>query len=94
MVGDEAGGGRRDGAAEPRVRRGMAPSAELQKGAAEEIAEDPAKLQLAGRLMSRAGTGSDVRFGKVAALRQQIEAGAYSVSAEELAEKLMDDLRR
>jgi flagellar biosynthesis anti-sigma factor FlgM len=69
------------------------PSATSRSSAAEAIAEDPAKLCLAGRLISWATAGNDVRFERVAALRQAIEAGTYKVSAAELAEKLMDGMR-
>jgi len=74
------------------VRWGL-PAVTSRNLAAEEIAEDPAKLRLAGRLISWATTGNDVRFEKVAALRQAIEAGTYKVSSADLAEKLMDGMR-
>jgi anti-sigma28 factor (negative regulator of flagellin synthesis) len=35
-----------------------------------------------------------VRFEKVAALRRRIEAGTYDVDAEDVAEKLMDRMRK
>jgi anti-sigma28 factor (negative regulator of flagellin synthesis) len=69
------------------------PTATSRNTAAEEIADDPAKLCMAGRLISWATAGNDVRFEKVAALRQAIEAGTYSISSADLAEKLMSGLR-
>ena len=69
------------------------PTATARNTAAYEIAEDPAKLCLAGRLISWATAGNDVRFEKVATLRQAIEAGAYNISSAALADKLMDGLR-
>ncbi len=62
--------------------------------AVEEIADDLAQVSLAGTLISRASAGSDVRFARVAALRQRIEAGTYAVSSEDVAEKLMDEMQR
>jgi anti-sigma28 factor (negative regulator of flagellin synthesis) len=49
---------------------------------------------MVGMLISQANTGSDVRFEKVAALRRKIEAGTYSVAAEDVAEKLMGEMRK
>ena len=60
----------------------------------EEIADDEAHVRLAGMLISQASTGSDVRFEKVAALRQKIEAGKYGVAAGDVADKLMDQLQK
>ncbi len=60
--------------------------------ASDAIAEDPALVCLAGRLISRAAAGNHVRFEKVDALRRAIEVGAYRVSSADLAEKLMDGL--
>jgi len=60
----------------------------------EEIADDADQVSLAGMLISQASTGSDVRFEKVAALRQKIEAGTYDVPAENVAQKLMDEMRK
>jgi anti-sigma28 factor (negative regulator of flagellin synthesis) len=76
-----------------RAHRGL-PSTTSRTTAADAIAEDPAKLCLAGRLISWATSGNDVRFEKVAALRQAIEAGIYNISSADLADKLMDSLRR
>ena len=64
-----------------------------RRSAAEAIAEDPAKLRLAGRLISLAATGNAVRFEKIAELRQAIEAGTYKVSSADLAERLMNRMR-
>ncbi|MDR3746528.1 MAG: flagellar biosynthesis anti-sigma factor FlgM [Acidobacteriaceae bacterium] len=60
---------------------------------AHEIARDSAQLKLAGTLISQASKGSDVRFEKVASLRQAIKAGKFHVSAGEVAEKLVDDMQ-
>ena len=62
--------------------------------AVEEIADDLAQVSLAGALISRTSAGSDVRFERVAALRQRIEAGTYGVASEDVAEKLMDEMQR
>ncbi len=64
------------------------------KSAAEEIADDAAKVTLFGALISRASTGSDVRFEKVAALRQKIEAGTYGVAAEDVAHKMVREMQK
>jgi flagellar biosynthesis anti-sigma factor FlgM len=61
---------------------------------AEEIADDSGQVSVAGMLISQASGGSDVRFEKVAALRRRIAAGTYSVDAEDVAEKLMDAMRK
>jgi negative regulator of flagellin synthesis FlgM len=58
--------------------------------AIDEIAGDSAKVSLAGTMLSQASTGSDVRFDKVAALRQSIDAGTYSVSSASVAAKLVE----
>jgi flagellar biosynthesis anti-sigma factor FlgM len=60
----------------------------------EEIADDAEQVSLAGMMISQASTGSDVRFEKVAALRQKMEAGTYSVPAEKVAQKLMDEMQK
>ena len=60
----------------------------------EEIADDAEQVGLAGMLISQASTGSDVRFEKVAALRQKIEAGTYCVPAENVAQKLMNEMMK
>jgi flagellar biosynthesis anti-sigma factor FlgM len=60
----------------------------------EEIADDSEQVSMAGMLISQASTGSDVRFEKVAALRRRIEAGTYEVAAEDVAVKLMDEMRK
>jgi anti-sigma28 factor (negative regulator of flagellin synthesis) len=62
--------------------------------AAEEIADDLAEVSLAGELISMASRMNEVRFGRVAALRQAIEAGTYRVAAEDVAEKVMESMRR
>jgi flagellar biosynthesis anti-sigma factor FlgM len=67
---------------------------ESQRSGIEEIADDEAQVKLAGMLISQASTGSDVRFEKVAALRQKIAAGTYCVPAANVAEKLMDEMQK
>jgi anti-sigma28 factor (negative regulator of flagellin synthesis) len=88
----------RDDRRQSSAARPFAPSAEItamsRNAAAEAIAEDPAKLRLAGKLISWAIAGNAVRFEKVAALRQAIEAGTYRVSSADLAEKLMENMTR
>src|SRR5271170_762835 len=91
-VGSFGGDGRVARGAMDGVGRGL-PGEESSRSAAETIAENPAKLRLAGKLISWATTGNAVRFEKVAALRQAIEAETYSVSSADLAEKLMDGMR-
>jgi negative regulator of flagellin synthesis FlgM len=60
--------------------------------AVEDIASDSAKVSLAGAMLSQATSGSDVRFERVAALQQSIAAGTYSVSASDVASRLVDTL--
>jgi negative regulator of flagellin synthesis FlgM len=60
--------------------------------AAAAIASDSAKVSLAGTMLSEATTGSDVRFDKVAALRESIDGGTYNVSASDVAGKIVDSL--
>jgi anti-sigma28 factor (negative regulator of flagellin synthesis) len=69
-------------------------AAKPQSSGVEEIADDEAQMGLAGTLISQASTGSDVRFEKVAALRKKIAAGTNGVAAEDVAEKLMDQMRK
>jgi anti-sigma28 factor (negative regulator of flagellin synthesis) len=69
------------------------PTEDSRRSAVDAIAENPAKLSQAGRLISWATAGNDVRFEKVAALRQAIESGTYSVSSGDRAEKLMGGMR-
>jgi len=82
----------------PSARSGLtepdAFAAKPQSSGIEEIADDAEQVSLAGMLISQASTGSDVRFEKVAALRRRIEAGTYDVAAEDVAEKLMDQMRK
>lgn len=63
-----------------------------RSAAADAIATDSAKVSLAGAMLSQATTGSDVRFEKVAALRQSIAAGTYSIPSADIASKLVDTL--
>lgn len=67
--------------------------AERTPSAAQAIAENPVMLRLAGRLISGAVRGSHSRLERVEALREAIEAGAYSVSSGDLADKLMNGMR-
>lgn len=69
-------------------------AAKPPSSAAKEIADDEAQVSMVGMLISQANTGSDVRFEKVAALRRKIEAGTYKVDAEDVAEKLMGEMRK
>jgi anti-sigma28 factor (negative regulator of flagellin synthesis) len=69
-------------------------SARPQIGAEAGGACDTAQVSLIGTLISQASVGSEVRFAKVASLRQAIQAGKYRVSAADLAERLMEDLQR
>jgi negative regulator of flagellin synthesis FlgM len=62
--------------------------------AIESIASDSAKVSLAGAMLSQASTGSDVRFDKVAALQQSIEAGTYGVTSANVAGKLIESLQK
>jgi anti-sigma28 factor (negative regulator of flagellin synthesis) len=77
-----------------RERRGLSPVIAVRRSVAEAIAEDPAKLCLAGRLISWATAGNEARFELVASLRQAIEAGTYGVAACDAADKLMEGMRR
>jgi flagellar biosynthesis anti-sigma factor FlgM len=70
----------------------MSMSEGIEDSAAAEIAMDAEKVGLTGALISEASRGSDVRFEKVAALREAIAAGTYSVSSASLADKLMSVL--
>jgi len=53
------------------------------------MAGESAQRRLAGGSILQAPEGTDVRFEKVAALREAIAAGTYAVSAADLADKLM-----
>jgi flagellar biosynthesis anti-sigma factor FlgM len=64
-----------------------------RSAAVDEIAGDSAKVSLAGAMLSQAASGSDVRFDKVAALRQSIETGAYAPTPDAVATKLIDSLQ-
>jgi flagellar biosynthesis anti-sigma factor FlgM len=75
------------------ARRRRAAASEESNGV-EEIVDDTAQVSLVGSLISQASMGSDVRFQKVASLRQAIKAGVYHVSAADLAEKMIEDMLR
>jgi len=45
-------------------------------------------------MLSQASTGSDVRFDKVAALQQSIQAGTYGVTSANVAGKLIESLQK
>jgi negative regulator of flagellin synthesis FlgM len=62
--------------------------------AIDSIASDSAKVSLAGAMLSQASTGSDVRFDKVAALQQSIQAGTYGVTSANVAGKLIESLQK
>lgn len=62
--------------------------------AVEEIAGDSAKVSLAGAMLSQATTSSDVRFDKVAELRQSLEVGTYNVASQNIASKLIEALQK
>jgi anti-sigma28 factor (negative regulator of flagellin synthesis) len=57
------------------------------------LAAEEEKRRLAGRMVSQARVGSDVRFELVAGIRARILAGTYRVEVEDVAEKLMGALR-
>ena len=80
----------------PASARTEAPTRSQASGnsAINEIATDSAKVSLAGAMLSQAATGSDVRFDKVAELRQSIDAGTYNVSSANVAGKLIDALQK
>ena len=69
-------------------------SAGLRNTAVDEIASDSAKVSLAGTMLYQETQGSDVRFDKVAALRQSIEAGTYGVTSATVAGKLVEALQK
>ena len=60
----------------------------------EDMAADSAQVSEIGALSSQAGQVSDVRFEKVASLRQAIQAGIYRISAEALADSILEELLR
>jgi len=60
----------------------------------EEMATDSAQVSEIGALISQASQVNDVRFEKVASLRQAINAGVYRISAEALADSIMEELLR
>lgn len=77
--------------------------AELSSATASEAVEagsiaaspvDQASLSSSSGVMAQALSGSDVRTDKVAALQQSIAAGTYSVSASDVADKVINALLR
>jgi flagellar biosynthesis anti-sigma factor FlgM len=62
--------------------------------AVDTIASDSANVSLAGAMLSQASSGSDVRFDKIAALRQSMAAGTYGVTSASIAGKLIDSLQK
>jgi flagellar biosynthesis anti-sigma factor FlgM len=80
----------------PELSRTQAASrtAATSNPAVDEIAGDSAKVSLAGVMLSQASTGSDVRFDKVAALRQSIDAGSYAPTPEAIADRLIVSLQK
>jgi anti-sigma28 factor (negative regulator of flagellin synthesis) len=65
----------------------------LSYDTAQTFAGDPAKLDLAAKLIACAPQGNDARLMKVSLLRRAILEGTYRVSAEYLAAKLIADLK-
>jgi negative regulator of flagellin synthesis FlgM len=61
-------------------------------GTAGSTAVDHAKLSGFGGALAQALTQSDVRMEKVTALQQAIAAGTYSVSASDVADKIISSL--
>ena len=53
---------------------------------------DSAKLSAAGGLASQATDTSDVRMDRVSALQQAIAGGTYSVSASDVADKMVESM--
>jgi len=77
------------------ARTGATTRAAIQASQAiDSIASDSAKVSLAGAMLSQASTGSDVRFDKVAALQQSIQAGTYGVTSANVAGKLIESLQK
>lgn len=70
----------------------IARSSASPASAIDAIASDSAKVSLAGAMLSQACTGSDVRFDKVAALQQSIQAGTYGVTSANIAGRLLNAL--
>ena len=76
------------------ARTGVAQRAGGATSAVDTVANDSANVSLAGAMLSQASTGSDVRFDKVAALQQSIQAGTYGVPSARVAAKLMESLQK
>lgn len=64
----------------------------VTSGGASSVAVDHAKLSGFGGALAQALTQSDVRMDKVTALQQAIAAGTYSVSASDVADKIISSL--
>lgn len=58
------------------------------------VPKDAATLTSLGAVMAQAVAGSDTNAAKVAALREAISAGTYSVSASAVADKLIESMGR
>ena len=56
------------------------------------LAKEVEDVRLAGRLIARATTGSDVRFELIAELREKIAMKTYNVDAADVAERLIGTL--
>ena len=54
--------------------------------------QDQASVSAAGGLAAQAAGDSDVRLGKVQQLQQAIAAGTYSISAKDVADKMVESL--
>jgi negative regulator of flagellin synthesis FlgM len=67
-------------------------SGTVEDGAGSASAADRTSLSANAVLMAQAFSGSDVRTDKVAALQQSIAAGTYSVSASDVADKVISAL--
>jgi negative regulator of flagellin synthesis FlgM len=90
-------------AAEPAASSSANRTAKTEAGAASVSASatfgnavpvDEAKVSTAAGMIAQAMSGSDVRTEKVAALQQAIDAGTYSVSSSDVADKVIGSMLR
>jgi negative regulator of flagellin synthesis FlgM len=58
----------------------------------EALAKDTTHLSSAATQAAQSANDSDVRLDKVASIRSQLESGTYSVSAEDVAKKVIDSI--